>query len=244
LPAVISHRAPSCNFFWATRKEGTDMSMSDTAELASEEATHGGGGWIPAVVSGIALLGSLYSMWETTLKQAAIDFYVSENIQYTRDPYGGFDVLAVPVTIVNGGARDGAVLSLQITVKNLTSGKTETFKSAYTADAQYFGGRDDVAQRIKRPKVPFAPLSVSGRGAYTGTILFYSREGGEKYQIDAGSQLEMTVNLVTLPPDNQIDRMLTEIPKPVVVKAEVPSFYPGALVSGDNAPLRVTSGAM
>ena len=225
------------------------MSMDDTLELASEEATHGHGGWIPAVVSGLALIGSLYSMWETTLKQPRINFYVSENIQYTRDPYAHelgtpYDVLAVPITIVNGGARDGAVLSLQMTVKNLTTGRTEKFRSAYMADAQYFGGRDDISLRVKRPKIPFAPLSVAGRSAFTGTMLFYRSEGDEKNLIEASSQLEMTFSLVTIPADNEFDRLLTELPRPILVRAEVPNFYPGALLSGDNVALKVTSGAL
>src|SRR5258706_8151644 len=71
-------------------------------------------------------------------------------------------VLAVPLTIANGGARDGAVISLQLDVKNPATGQTERFKSAFMADAQYFGSRDDVAARLKRPKLPFAPLSVAG----------------------------------------------------------------------------------
>jgi len=219
------------------------MDVDGPLEIANEEAGHGSG-WIAAVVSGVALIGSLFSMWQTTLKQPSISFYVSENIQYTRDPYGSFEVLAVPITIVNDGARDGAVLSMQLTVKNTATGRTEKFKSAYTADAQYFGGRDDLAARIKRPKVPFAPLSVAGRGAYTGTVLFYRTEGGEKNLIEASSQIEMTLALNIPPASNQLDRLLTELPPPVSLKADVPTFYPGALYSGENAPLKVTYGAL
>jgi hypothetical protein len=217
--------------------------VDGSLDIANEEAAHGRG-WIAAVVSGVALIGSLYSMWETTLKSPQISFYVSENIQYTRDPYGPFEVLAVPITVVNDGARDGAVLSMLLTVKNMATGRTETFKSNYTADAQYFGGRDDVAARIKRPKVPFAPLSVAGRSAYTGTILFYRTEGGDKNLIEASSQIEMTLALVTPPPGSQLDRMLTQLPPPISVKAEVPNFFPGALLTGDNAPLKVSYGAL
>src|SRR5258706_8402270 len=82
-------------------------------------------------------------------------------------------VLAVPLTIANGGARDGAVISLQLDVKNPATGQTERFKSAFMADAQYFGSRDDVAARLKRPKLPFAPLSVAGRTSLNRTILFF-----------------------------------------------------------------------
>jgi hypothetical protein len=214
--------------------------MTNAIEIASDEVEHARGGFATIIVSGLALLGSLYSMWETTLKQPQIGFYVSENIQYTRDPYGSFEVLAIPLTITNGGARDGAVLSMQLEVKNKANGRAEKFRSAYMADAQYFGSRDDVAQRIKRPKVPFAPLSVSGRSAFSGTVLFYRAEGSNNNLIESGSELEMTLSLVVPPASNQIDRLLTEVPQPVTIKAEVPSFYPGALYSGENAPLKVS----
>jgi hypothetical protein len=217
-----------------------ETDVTNAIEIANEETAHGYSGFATIIVSGLALLASLYSMWETTLKQPQISFYVSENIQYTRDPFESSEVLAIPLTITNGGARDSAVLSMQLTVKSKATGRTEKFKSAYMADAQYFGGRDDVAQRIKRPKIPFAPLSLAGRGAFSGTVLFYRSEGGDKNIIEASSELEMTLTVVVPPASNQIDRLLTELPQPVTIKAEVPSFYPGALLSGDNAPLKVS----
>ena len=221
----------------------TTPGINDAIEISNEAAMHGGGGWLTAAVSGLALFASAVSLWETTLKQPQIDFYVSENIQYTRDPYGSFEVLAVPMTIVNGGARDGAVLSMQMQVKNTKTGQTERFRSAYAVDAQYFGSREDFAARIKRPKVPFAPLSIAGHGSYTGTVLFYRAQGGEGHLIEAQSQIEMTLSLVIPPANNQVDKVLTTLPNPVTIKAEVPNFFPGALLTGENAPLKVTSGA-
>jgi hypothetical protein len=217
--------------------------IGDPAEVASN-AAQGHGGWVAAVVSGVALIASGISLWESTLKQPEIRLYVSENIHYTRDPYGSYEVLAVPITIANGGARDGAVISLRLVVKNTTTGQTETFKSAFTADAQYFGSRDDYAARLKRPKLPFAPLSVAGRGAFTGTVLFYQAEYTEKKLIEPMAKLEMTLAVVTPPAEGWLDRMLIAVPPPVTVTATVPNFLPGALLSGENARLKVTSGAL
>ncbi|MBS0239225.1 MAG: hypothetical protein JSR89_12455 [Proteobacteria bacterium] len=217
--------------------------VNDAAEITSEAATHGTGNWLAVLISGLALTGSVVSLWETTLRQPEIKLYVSENIQYTRDPYGPFEGLAVPVTITNSGARDGAVLSLQLEAKNPATGQIEKFKSSYVADAQYFGSRDDVAERLKRPKVPFAPISVSGRSAFTGTILFYRPGSSGKNLIEPASKLDMTVS-VTLPaPAGWLDKALATDPPAVTIKADVPTFFPGALLSGDNAPLQVTSGA-
>src|SRR5215475_6680894 len=124
--------------------------------------------WLATTFSGLALLGSGLSLWESTLKQAEVKLYVSDNIFFARDPWGSYEVLIVPITIANRGARDGAVLSLALNVKNSTNGKSKKFKSTYMAEAQYFGGRDDVSANLRRPKLPFAPLSVAGHGAFTG----------------------------------------------------------------------------
>lgn len=218
--------------------------LNDAAEMATDAATHGLGGWMTAAVSGMALVASGLSLWESTLKQPDIKIYVSENMHYTRDPYGSYEVLAIPVTIANGGARDGAVLSLQLEVKNAATSQTAKFKSAYMADAQYFGGRDDVAARLKRPKLPFAPLSVAGRGAFTGTVLFYGPDPREKKLVEPMSALEMTLTVVMPRAEGWLDRLLSATPPPVTIKAEVPNFLPGALYSGENAPLKVSSGAL
>ena len=83
-------------------------------------------------------------------------------------PDGGFEVLAVPITIANSGARDGAVLALQLDVKNLSTGLTARFEATYTVDATYFAAKGD-----RRPKTPFSALVIAGRSAWTGTVLFY-----------------------------------------------------------------------
>jgi hypothetical protein len=128
------------------------------------------------VVSAIALLFSAYSLWESSLKQADLTPYVTGVVTYERDrsaslgiqPDGGFEVLAVPVTIANSGARDGAVLALQLDVKNLSTGLTARFEATYTVDATYFAAKGD-----RRPKTPFSALVIAGRTAWTGTVLFY-----------------------------------------------------------------------
>jgi hypothetical protein len=221
----------------------SNSDLSDATAIATDVAAHGLGGWMTAAVSGMALIASGLSLWESTLKQPDIKVYVSENIHYTRDPYGSYEVLAVPVTIANGGARDGAVLSLQLEVKNAATSQTARFKSAYMADAQYFGGRDDVAARLKRPKLPFAPLSIAGRAAFTGTVLFYGPDPQKKL-VDPMSTLDMTLTVVMPKSDGWLDRLLSASPPPpVTIKAEVPNFLPGALYSGENAPLKMSPGA-
>ena len=136
-----------------------------------------GGGKAPAtVISATALLFSGFSLWESSLKQADLSVYMTGVVAYERDltadesihPPGGFEVLAVPITIANGGARDGAVLAMQLDVNNPKTGLAARFEATYNADAAYFANTG-----AKRPKAPFSALVIAGRSAWTGTVLFY-----------------------------------------------------------------------
>ena len=75
----------------------------------------------------------------------------------------------MPVTIANGGARDGAVVSMRLDAKDPETGKTARFYAAYTVDARYFAGASGSAER---PKTPFAALAIAGRSSWSGTVLF------------------------------------------------------------------------
>src|SRR5215510_9007638 len=108
--------------------------------------------FLPTAISAIALIGSVVSMWETTIKQAEVRLHVSDNIHFTRDPWGSYEVLIIPVTLANRGARDGTILTLSLDVKNLTTNQSKRFKSAYTADAKWFSARDDVSANLRRPR--------------------------------------------------------------------------------------------
>jgi hypothetical protein len=124
----------------------------------------------------LALVFSGFSLWETSLKQAELTVYATGVVTYERDltaddyirPSGGFEVFAVPITIANSGARDAAVLSLQLDVNNPKTGLAARFEATYTADSAYFANT-----AAKRPKTPFSALVIAGRSAWTNTVLFY-----------------------------------------------------------------------
>jgi hypothetical protein len=150
--------------------------VTDANEIAMHVAKHSGGGRITAIGTVIALVFSAYSLWETSLKQAKLEAYVTGVVTYTRDatdeylaPAGGFEVFAVPVTIANSGARDAAVLSLQLEAKNPKTGLIGRFDATYIVDAAYFA----IRREGERPKAPFSALVIAGRSAWAGTILFY-----------------------------------------------------------------------
>jgi len=153
---------------------------ANLSDIATHSVGHSGGGRVGTIVSAIgsvvALVFSAYSLWETSLKQADLSVYATGVVTYERDltadeyiqPAGGFEVFAVPITIANGGARDAAVLALQLDVNNPRTGLTARFEATYTADAAYFA-----TTGAKRPKTPFSALVIAGRSAWTGTVLFY-----------------------------------------------------------------------
>ena len=192
---------------------------------------------LTALASGAAFVVSCVSLWETSLKQPDLQFYLGQNLSLTRDPWVSDEVLVVPITITNGGARDGAVLSMQLDVRNVTTGTTDRFQSSYTVDASYFGATDDITQFRHRPKVPFSPVVVSGRTTYSGTILFYPVKSHEKYSIGPKSSIELVASLETAKPADWVDKMLAGKPESVSVKLDVPDFLPGALLAGDLARL-------
>jgi hypothetical protein len=155
------------------RRRPTGAAAND---IAMHAANHSWGGTITAIGTVVALAFSAFNLWETSLKQPELTPYVTGVVTYERDrtasvsvqPDGGFEVLAVPITIANGGARDGAVLSLQLDVKNQSTGLTARFEAIYAVDGTYFASKGD-----KRPKTPFSALVIAGRSAWTGTVLFY-----------------------------------------------------------------------
>lgn len=221
-----------------------DPTLTGMGGFPSIARTASKGNKLATLVSAFAFAFSAVSFYETVLKQANLKIYVTDTLSYTRDPYGNYEVIALPVTIANSGARDGAVVTLQLTVKNIETGRSEVLQSAYTADAQYFGGRDDVANRVKRPKLPFAPLSITGRSAFAGTILFYTAEGRDgreqKALIEPKSKVELTLRVLTPPPDSWLERRFFASPEPIMLRGEIGGFLPGALYSGDTVKIRLT----
>lgn len=218
-----------------------DPNAAENVALNAAQATgpmqHGGQGshtlsnWIAAVVSLVALVFSAFSLWETSLKQPDLQLYVSPVVHYTRDGDEA-EVFALPITIANQGARDGAVLSLDLRVKVGEAGNERDFYSAYTVDGSFFlpPGRFDPAtrnfERVDRPKTPFAPISIPGRGTYTGTILFYNKGKAWPKLVSEKGNFELTLEPVVRFDDSLgiIDRILRRHPAPVTLRVTLPWF--------------------
>ena len=143
-------------------------------DIAIEQATHSDSGRFAAVVSALAILISLYSLWETTLKQADLRVFVPPVIHYAA-PYqnNNFEMIAIPVTIANEGAQTGTVLTMELSVTDPRTGQTKRF---YSADF----GRWTMERTRSGAYQPFAPIALAGHGSRTESVLFYTRGEQEK----------------------------------------------------------------
>lgn len=158
----------------AMSKFADRMRSADDAETATRGMAPLEGGRFAAILSAVALAFSGYSLWETSLKQADVQLFVPPVIQYSA-PYQNtnFEVVAVPVTIANEGARTATILSMELAV---TDPRTKETKRFYAADL----GRWTMERTRTGAYEPFAPLSLAGRTSRTEQVLFYTRGQEQK----------------------------------------------------------------
>jgi len=153
--------------------------MSNVPEFArsNDLAAQGGlkseGGLVVAAISGIALLFSGFSLWETSLKAANLEVFVPPVVYYAA-PYGNnFEMINVPVTLVNDGAQTGTVLHLDLEVTNPRTKQTKRFYSAEF-------GVWSMDRARARAFTGFSPISLQGNSSRAESILFYTRGADEK----------------------------------------------------------------
>ncbi len=146
----------------------------DAGDVAVDTVIKREGGRIATFVALIALAFSAYSLWETSLKQPDVRIFVPPVIQFSA-PYNNsnFEVIAIPVTFANEGARTGTVLSMELAVTDPRSNQTKLF---YAADF----GRWTMEKTRAGTYQPFAPISLAGRASRTETVLFYTRGEDQK----------------------------------------------------------------
>lgn len=162
------------------RDETTEIAQNMAAAAAPGRGRGASfGGVMTGVASSVALVFSAISLYHNVLKQPELEAHMSQVVHYIRDSGGNDEVFAIPLTIANHGARDGTVLDLELTAAPADGGEAKVFYSAYAVDGEYFvpPGRFDPQarrfERVDRPKNPFAPIAVPGRGSCTGRLLFY-----------------------------------------------------------------------
>jgi hypothetical protein len=153
---------------------GGRRAVGENAEIATQAASGSDGGKLAVIVSAVALVFSGYSLWETSLKAADLHAYVPPVIHFAA-PYqnSNFEVVGVPITLTNEGARAATVLSMELAVTDPRTGQTKRY---YAADL----GRWTMEKTRAGAYEPFAPISLAGRASRTDQVLFYTRGEDEK----------------------------------------------------------------
>jgi hypothetical protein len=152
---------------------------ADHGQIAIDAASQPGDGWsgrIAAVVSAIALTFSAYSLWDTSLRAPDLRVFVPPVIHYSS-PYqnSNFEMVSIPVTVTNEGARTGTVLAMDLDVTDPRTNETKRF---YAADI----GRWSMERTRSAAYQHFAPVALAGRTSKTETVLFYPKGEAEKPQ--------------------------------------------------------------
>ncbi len=118
--------------------------------------------------------------------------YLAPTGQYAS-PFqnSNFEVVGLPITIINDGGRAGTVLGMDLTVTNPRSKQSKHFQATSV-------GLWTMAAAQAQSLSPFAPVALAGKASSSQNILFTTREGESVLQLfeDSGSyQFELTLEL-------------------------------------------------
>jgi hypothetical protein len=197
---------------------GIDPNAGSTEQTIAEVG--GRGGRIASVLSALALAFSGLSFYESVLKTAALEVYVPPVIHYARDQGGQIELFAIPITIVNSGARTGTALTMELTVENLRPDapvKTKRYYSAYIGE---HSPKDDEINRA------FAPLSLAGRATFSDTVRFYPEGDAFPVLVDDVGNYRFTLKLTTAVPTyaGPLDGLLRREIPPIAFERALPWF--------------------
>jgi hypothetical protein len=215
----------------ALRSKAADGDRTGEISGILERNGHGGGFWA-TILSGVALVFSGYSYYDSSLKAADLSVFVPPMIHYGRD--GGSDVFNIPITITNEGARAGTVLMMELQAENLRPDAPTKKARFYSA---FFGefprGEQAVINRS------FAPLSIVGNGTFTETIRFYPMDTMSSFLVDDKGDYRFTLKLVTARPQdpNFVDRLWKREPLPLSFNLNMPFFPVHSIIRGGTASL-------
>jgi hypothetical protein len=181
------------------------------------------------IVSGAAVVFSGISLWQTSLRAADLKIFVPPIIRYAS-PYQNslFEAFEIPLTIINGGARTGAVLSIDLVVANDERRLSKRFYSAC------IGPWDRVSPTFE----PFAPMSLAGRTSQSKTLLFYPRNDETVMQIVEGPgrfRFTLSLNVAGAKPRSLLTRLFGGgAPAPLGFEMSLPSLDHRAFTQGSG----------
>jgi hypothetical protein len=185
-------------------------------------------------------LFSVFSFWESSIKGPDLKVFVPPVIQYSS-PYqnSNFEMVAVPVTMVNDGGRTGTVLSMELEV---TSAKSKLPpKRFYAADF----GRWTMERTRAGAYETFAPISLAGKASRTESVLFYPKSPDEKPEqlITEPGVYHFKLKFDEAPVNDWgfLDRLLGHTPAEVSFTMEL-RFWDARAFQNGTIPMYATSG--
>jgi hypothetical protein len=178
-------------------------------------AIAGYGGVQATILSAVALVLSSFSLYESSFKTAELEIFIPPVIHYARDNGGDVELFAIPVTITNGGARTGTVLSMELQVEDLKTKKTKRYYSAFLGEHQVDANASSRS---------FAPLSIAGHATFTDTVRFYPVGNPLPKLVEDAGDFRFTMSLVTAEPAHPdlIDRYWRLWPAPLTFERTLP----------------------
>jgi hypothetical protein len=168
--------------------------------------------WLSFSGSAIAVVASGISLWQTVLKRPILHIYTGDNISFVGDNEAGH-AIAIPLTILNAGARDGVVLSFNLVARDVGTGWVKHFRSSYVAGTDFYSSPS-------RSKMAISPIAVPGRFFYAATLLFYPTNWDEHFEDTYEAALDVTIEPVIAPPSDWLDRLLRAAPRPFTLQLQ------------------------
>ena len=201
--------APMSKHIFSSPGDGSSVSIAEIG---------GHGGRVASILSALALGFSGFSFYESVMKTADLEVYVPPVIHYARDQGGDVEQFAIPITIVNSGARTGTVLTMELEVESLrpdATTKTKRYYSAFLGDPPV---KDDETNRA------FAPLSLAGRMTFSDTVRFYPIGNPLPKLVDDAGDYRFKLQLTSAVPAKPgfLDSLWRKDPEPIKFERTLP----------------------
>jgi hypothetical protein len=211
------------------------VTMQDRRERRGEEsipvrtavdtAVHAArGGWLPTAFSAAAVLASCVSVYVSTLQSAQLEAYLPPVFIYHMDGEG--ENFTIPISLANGGARSGTVVSMELEVHNPKTNATQRFYSAYLGEHPRMQTTANMRQ--------FTPMTILGRSVFSETVRFYPISSPPEARNDPSKRIiqgegdysfRLKLNIAAPPEPSLLDRLQGRTqPAPISVQMTLPAL--------------------
>jgi len=179
-------------------------------------------GWISTAFSAAAVLASCVSVYVSTLQGAQLEVYLPPVFLYQMDGEG--ENFTIPISLANGGARSGTVVSMELEAHNPKTNTTTRFYSAYLGEHPKMQATPSTRQ--------FTPLTILGHTVHSETVRFYpvtnipeARNDTSKRLVQEVGDYSFRLKLNTAAPSEPslLDRLQGRAqPAPITVQMTLP----------------------